>query len=529
MVWTLLIIMMISLCMVCTDDSDGLGYEVFIVDGITYESMDGYNVMATFIDTSCGLNVSLPSHIDHGGHTHTVVSIGAGFTSSMDIESLHIPATVTEIVPGALLSTSLSVITVDPSNTTFHAEGNVLYDDVGKSIVRYCPNNSDTTFEIPAGILSIYAYAFHYAINLVEISGIPSSIKVIDDFTFCGCESLVRINYAPLIGMNTLPEGLIYIGRYAFFLCDSLEQIVLPTSLVMIDSYAFAYNDSIRTIEIPSNVSYIGESVFFSCNLLESITVSPANTSYVSLDGVLFQKVNDPVELTLIHYPAMKSETSYVLPDLVNTIADSAFYGVAYLKSVTFTDKFVTIPKGALIGACSVESVTLPSTTILIDAAAFSGCTSLTTIIGGESVISIGAWAFEATKLSHPFIPKSLTSIDGNAFYDCGGFVDIMIPSTVKTLGSAVFEHCINLRTITFEGTDTTLTTESLSIGDSEFPMDVTVYYHEGLFIPSDVSNEFTNLDFVDLGEEPYPWENLIGVAVCLLVLFGMFRLFREV
>ena len=515
--------------MVCTDDSEGLGYTTFTVDGITYESMDGNDIRAVRIDSEAGRDIIIPSSLTYGGRTYTVRSLGEELSAYWDIDSIHIPETVVEIIPGALSSPDLEAISVDAANPVYVVVGKALYDNVRSSLVRYCPNNSDVVFEIPGHVITIEAYAFYYASNLEEIRNIPNSIKVIDKFTFSGCSSLSKINYSVLKGVNILPEGLIYIGRSAFSLCESLDNIVLPKSLIMLDAFAFSYNSLLRTIEIQENVNYIGDSVFHGCDSLESIIVSPLNSFYLSLDGVLFLEEGNPKALTLVHYPSMKSDTSYVLPSNSNNIQSGAFYGVTNLKEVTFNDNFIVIPVGALLGASSVEKVFLPSTTVLIDTIAFSDCTSLTAIVGGESVVTINGWAFENTNLSMPFIPNSVTTIGHYAFYGCNGFVDITIPSTVTSVGSYVFKNCSNIKSITFDGTDTVLSSDSLSIGSEESPATVTVYFHGGFTIPSDVSDGFTELDLVELGKEPYPWVNLIGVAVCLLILFGMFRLFREV
>jgi hypothetical protein len=47
--------------------------------------------------------------------------------------------------------------------------------------------------------------------------------------------------------------------------------------------------------------------------------------------------------------------------------------------------------------------------------------------------------------------------------------------------------------------------------------------------LPDNVFDEYTIAHVSIIGEEPYPYENLIGVAICLLVLFFIIRLFREV
>ena len=535
----LALVSLVTFGSICSDESHGEVGESFEEGIFTFEviGLDKVRVIGYAYGESGDLIIpESVTHVDEFGisATYIVTSIGEDLyfmdDSDYRITSIHIPASIVEIQAGALSFVQLESITVDSLNSTFETYGEILYNKSTKSIVRYCSGSATTVYEIPDWIIGLEAHSFRNSINLVEIKNLPDSMKAIEEFTFQGCSSLSKINYDLDKGQNILPDSILYIGNSAFAFCDGLVGISLPVSLVMIDSFAFSYSEGLKTIDIPAGIKYLGTHLFYATHSLEGITVSPDNDSYFSQDGVLFGKNGNSNTTTLIHYPSKKTDVKYTMPFNVNGISEGAFSNTVYLKEVVLNDLFVTIPKNSFSQAISLEKVTIPSTTILIGASAFSECSNLATIIGGESVVVIGSWAFSNTNLSSLFFPSGVKTIENNAFHGCMALEHITIPDTDTYLAEGVFQSCFNLKSITFEGTSTKLDTGTLSIGDEDHPVTLTVNYHDGLSIPSDVCYDgYTELDLVEIGKEPYPWENLIGVFVCILIVFGIFRLFKEV
>lgn len=71
----------------------------------------------------------------------------------------------------------------------------------------------------------------------------------------------------------TLPEGLTYLGDYAFMGAAKLTSITLPSTLTTIGLAAF-YECGLTDITIPSNVKTIKEGAFGYCTNLTSVTLS---------------------------------------------------------------------------------------------------------------------------------------------------------------------------------------------------------------------------------------------------------------
>lgn len=65
-----------------------------------------------------------------------------------------------------------------------------------------------------------------------------------------------------------------------------------------------------------------------------------------------------------------------------------------------------------------------------------------------DSVISIGGEAFSNLPLTKITLSKFLDTIDNNAFSGCSSLENLVIPDSVRILGSEVFMNCSNLKTI---------------------------------------------------------------------------------
>ena len=129
-------------------------------------------------------------------------------------------------------------------------------------------------------------------------------------------------------------------------------------------------------------------------------------------------------------------------------------WGVKYSKD---RRKMLKVPR-ELSGAYSVKE----GTRIICDEA-FWWCESLPDIVIPTSVTSIGDSAFSwCRSLSEIVIPSSVTSIGDYAFWYCDSLSEIVIPSSVTSIGDHAFSDCYSLSEIV-------IPTSVTSIGDSAF------------------------------------------------------------
>ena len=129
-------------------------------------------------------------------------------------------------------------------------------------------------------------------------------------------------------------------------------------------------------------------------------------------------------------------------------------WGVKYSKNGR---KLLKAPVD-LSGAYSVKE----GTRIICDSA-FDWCCSLSEIVIPSSVTSIGDSAFSGCySLSEIVIPSSVTNIGDWAFSGCDSLSEIVIPSSVTSIGDHAFSGCASLSEIVIPSSVT-------SIGDSAF------------------------------------------------------------
>ena len=102
------------------------------------------------------------------------------------------------------------------------------------------PQGYKGAYTIPDGITKVGRYAFYMCDSLTEIS-FPASVHKIDNEAFWGCYSLTRI---------AVPEGVDSIDSYAFEDCHNVETLILPSTLTYIEGCAFAFYDESKLKEV---------------------------------------------------------------------------------------------------------------------------------------------------------------------------------------------------------------------------------------------------------------------------------------
>lgn len=202
------------------------------------------------------------------------------------------------------------------------------------------------------------------------------------------------------------------VGVGLFAACNNLKNIKLPMDVVRIEKDAFLNCSSLRSIVIPATVSSIVPSA--GCTSLEEISVSGANTSYTSSDGVLLS--GDAK--SILWFP-MGKRGDYALPATVTAVGPYAFRDCSI-------EKFV-FPAGLTkIGECAfynskVKEVVLPSTLKLLPTGVFQKCADLKTVRLGNDVELLSDYVFDGCPLTDLYITAPLPPVCGsNTFATTG-------------------------------------------------------------------------------------------------------------
>ena len=389
---------------------------------------------------------------------NSVISIGyEAFRDCSSLTSVTIPNSVTSIGDYAFYyCSSLISITIpnsvtsigynaffDVLNIIYHGaatgapwgarvmngyvEGNLVYEDSTKTTLLFCSYSAQGEIIIPNTVTNIGELAFYYCSSLTSVT-IPNSVTSIGVGAFSGCSSLTSItipNSVTSIGENAfynisnivyhgtatgspwgaksvngyvennlvyadeakkvllacftsaqgeiiIPNTVISIGNSAFYSCSSVTSVTIGNSVTSIGEGAFARCTGLTSVKIPYSVSNIGKAIFLGCTSLTSIEVDSNNSNYCSIDGILFNKF----QTTLVAYPAGR-EGAYTIPLGVVSIGYYAFCECSSLTSVTISDSVTSIGDNAFQYCSSLASVTIPNSVTEIGEYAFYGCDKL--------------------------------------------------------------------------------------------------------------------------------------------------------
>jgi hypothetical protein len=186
----------------------------------------------------------------------SVTSISDFAFRGCGLESITIPESVTSIGYGAFFwCGSLNFFDVASSNPSYSSEDGILYDK-DKTALICCPATKSGTLNI------------------------PDSVKSIGDLAFLHSKLTAVI----------MPDSVTSIGSQTFLECFQLTNIKLSRNLKTIGDGAFICCNKLKKITIPEDVESIGTDVFRACSSLTAINVAGSNTSYSSVDGVLYNK-----------------------------------------------------------------------------------------------------------------------------------------------------------------------------------------------------------------------------------------------
>ncbi len=316
-------------------------------------------------------------------------------------------------------------------------------------------------------VTAVLAGGFENQNGITDLT-IPSSVRNIEQNAFRNCVGLTSVEFrvngangVENIGTNafnitaegedfltsvTMPSTLRTIGEYVFQGRDQLSSIILNEGLTTIGNSAFMglslYGGSepsgLKSLTIPSTVTTIGRAAFMNNTALATIVFE--RTESFTIGGKAFGNL-----------PALTSITfrSAAVPEGIVNANETVFTNNA--GSPTASDTIIWVPEGAV--EAYKTSVAFASRADYI----YAEGTSLTqfsfTLNAEENgyIVAKGEEAFSgAVELPDEYRGLPVVAIAEFGFEGCTGITELIVPSSIETIGRAAFRNCTGLASVEF-------------------------------------------------------------------------------
>lgn len=236
------------------------------------------------------------------------------------------------------------------------------------TLIKYLGNAK--TVSVPEGIKYIGDFAFKDKTNIEKIN-FPISLLEIGESTFERCLNISFI---------LLPENLTKIGRKAFNRCFNVSYIQLNEKLLEIGDEAFGYCNKIKTININSGLEKICSSAFNNCSQLAAFNVANENNFFSSFEGLLLDK-----ELTtLFRCPEAYRSDLVHIPTEVETIEKWAFYKCYNILDISLPRGLKTVCAYAFKDCYNISRLTIYENILEFDVSALDGWSERQQVIFGN-------------------------------------------------------------------------------------------------------------------------------------------------
>ena len=305
-------------------------------------------------------------------------------------------------------------------------------------------NAEITSVKLPETIEKIGIYAF-YNCNTLEEINTPQRLNEINGYAFCGCTNLEGFD---------VPRRLKYLGAYAFGCCESIESISIPDTVAQIHNGVFMNCKSLKEVEMSSNIRSIGISAFEGTSSLGEIDWSE---SLIFIDDRAFhssgiKNIVLPSSLQFLgEYAFESSEIENAIINGNNLDIYWSFHDCLKLKTLELKNGVKSIAEGAFTNLPSLETVIIPETLESIGLSAFRNCPNINTIHYNAINCKVDY------KLQH-----NMQTPQQSVFDNCAP-KNIIIGDKVEYLGLALFMKCDSI--------------ESIKIPDTVITVDLYAFY----------------------------------------------------
>lgn len=435
---------------------------------------------------------------------NSVRSIGGeAFYGCVKMNTIVIPASVTEMGSGDTgcfyFCETLQSMTVEEGNPIYDSrEGcNAIIETASNTLIAGCVNTT-----VPASVTGIGPWAFKGCTGLKSFT-IPNTVQTIGVLNpFDECLGLTQLTVdmetipteafsnTPLVEQLTIGNHVQNISDRAFKGCSKLTSLSLGNSVVTIGEEAFAATGCFGTLNIPGTVKQIGNRAFLNTPVsevlfqhgkeqLDALLWTPYGTdNFKGPQGTMLTFSDDVASQTTIGYFLSRSDAfRYWAEANADCFVGIIGFTTAYVENTYKVGRITYrqwIPINGIVNGSEIGfygtlgkpclSGSYGGTVDLRDIRSNSdgtGTQYAMTEAGNyafdgirdelllpSTIKTVGEWAFKNCTGLKVFDFSMLTSLEDAAFYGCTSLKTVNFGDQLTAIGNGTFNGCTSLETV---------------------------------------------------------------------------------
>ena len=265
------------------------------------------------------------------------------------------------------------------------------------------------------------------------------------------------VGFAPAgIDFYEIPSGIVTVGEGAFYNAVSLKSVVIPSGVEALEDMSFGYS-GLESVTIPASVKSIHEYAFNGCNSLKNLL---GDSPFISEDRKFLSKLDGMGWLSLFFF-AGRDDTSYVIPEGIESLEFYSFMGCDKLKSITLPSTLKNIKGGDVFEGCVNLEALYGRNTTADHKGYVNDAHILQFLVPGidddyvvpDDVTGLGRELFlNRHTLRSVTMGDQVTSIGNDAFAGCTSLTTVTFSANLETIDANPFWRCDALKTVYFRG-----------------------------------------------------------------------------
>ena len=159
----------------------------------------------------------------------------------------------------------------------------------------------------------------------------------------------------------SIPSTVTEIGKYTFFECKRLREVVLKEGLERINNGLFHNCESLASIKFPSTMKEIGDQAFLNCTNLTSVSLNEGleKIGMLSFQACSMESITFPstlLEVCGYSFCNCSHLGEVIMNETLETVGERAFYRCLSLQGFKFPDISIRLENIIEAGQTEVES-----------------------------------------------------------------------------------------------------------------------------------------------------------------------------